>query len=260
MKAIDDVVAAMQSQEWGITEAQGRMLFDFVLREKPQSILELGCGIGTSACYMAAALEHLGRGRILSIDRNSDLPAWVARTFAKVDPALQRFHELIVTPTSYNDELLTLISKQSQNGHCEPCFDFCFIDGAHTWEIDSCAFFLSEKLLKPGGWMLFDDLTWTIADSPEALKHGMGKNMPPDLLQTPQVMRVFELCVCQHPGFDSFTVTDDWGWARKKADSRQASSTSITRLYANQNSMALGLRRRASRILGKARQFGKRRA
>jgi predicted O-methyltransferase YrrM len=251
MQEIDDVVAAMSSQEWGISEPQGRMLFEFILREKPSSILELGCGIGTSACYIAAALEHLGHGHLLSVDRNPDLPDWVARSFAKVDPALQRFHELVVSTTSYNDELMRLILKQTQNSRCEPCFDFCFIDGAHTWEIDSCAFFLAEKLLKPRGWMLFDDLTWTIGASAEAKKHGLEDKLPLDLIQTPQVMRVFELCVCQHPGFDSFTITDDWGWARKKADYQSAPSASVTRLFAQQNSVVTRLRRHAGRILSK---------
>ena len=43
-------------------------------REKPEQILELGCGIGTSACYMAAALAELGRGRVTSIDRMGRAP------------------------------------------------------------------------------------------------------------------------------------------------------------------------------------------
>jgi predicted O-methyltransferase YrrM len=253
LRDIDDVVAAMRSQEWGVTEEQGRLLFDFILREKPRFILELGCGIGTSALYISAALEHLGQGRVLSIDRNPDLPDWVARTFAKLDPELRRFHELIVSQTSYNDELMRLISKQTRDGRCEPLFDFCFIDGAHTWETDSCAFFLAEKLLKPGSWILFDDLTWTIAGSAEAMKHGVGENKPLDLIQSPQVMRIFEFCVCQHPGFDSFTITNDWGWARKKADNQPAAASSVARLFAQQNSTVTKLRRFGGRFLRKSR-------
>lgn len=243
---IDSVVASMKDQPWGITEAQGRLLHEFVLRERPRAILELGCGIGTSACYMAAALDACGAGKILSIDCNPELPHWVKATFAKLDPALQSFHEVRITATSYNDELMKLIETNTVDGVCNPCFDFCFIDGAHTWEVDSCAFFLSEKLLKPGGWMLFDDLTWTIAGSPEALKRGVGKNAPQDLLKTPQVMKVFELCVSQHPAFDSLTITDDWGWARKKPTAgSNASANAIARLYGDRQSFFGRIRRLA---------------
>ena len=73
MAIIDRVAAAMRDQPWGVTEEQGRLLYSFILREEPEQILELGCGIGTSACYMAAALAELGRGRVTSIDRNPDL-------------------------------------------------------------------------------------------------------------------------------------------------------------------------------------------
>lgn len=36
------VADAMRDQPLGVTEDQGRQLYDFVLREKPERILELG--------------------------------------------------------------------------------------------------------------------------------------------------------------------------------------------------------------------------
>jgi predicted O-methyltransferase YrrM len=232
MAIIDRVAAAMQDQPWGVTEEQGRLLYSFILREEPEQILELGCGIGTSACYMAAALAELGRGRVTSIDRNPDLPEWVARTFAKVSPEFQRHHELVISATSYNDHLLKIIETQTNDGVCQPFVDFCFIDGAHTWEIDGCAFFLSEKLLKPGKWMLFDDLNWTIANSPEVQKNMTG-SVPMELQQMAQVRKVFNFLVAQHPSFECFLVADEWGWARKKFDGGSLSNVAnpIVELY-----------------------------
>jgi predicted O-methyltransferase YrrM len=214
--SIDVIVRGMRDQPWGVTEEQGRRLYEFVLREKPEQILELGCGIGTSACYMAAALAKLGRGKIMSIDCNPDLPEWVERTFAKVPAQVRQYHQLILSRTSYNDELMNIIDAQTSPQGCRPIFDFCFIDGAHTWEVDGCAFFLSEKLLKAGKWMLFDDLTWTQALSAEA-QENMGSNPPPaELQQTMQVMKVFTLLVAGHPNFHDLTIDGDWGWARKR--------------------------------------------
>jgi predicted O-methyltransferase YrrM len=211
----NDVAEAMRDQPWGVTQDQGRKLYEFVLREKPERILELGCGIGTSACYMSAALAQLGRGKITSIDLNPDLPAWVDKTFAKVAASLRSHHELLLSETSYNDELMWIIDGQTRDGVCHPLFDFCFLDGAHTWEVDACAVFLAEKLLKPGKWLLLDDLTWTMAGSADAQKRSKSP-VPQVLLDTQQVMKVFKLCVAQHQGFESFTIDGDWGWARKK--------------------------------------------
>jgi hypothetical protein len=39
---IDQVASAMRDQPWGVSESEGRLLFDLILREKPERILELG--------------------------------------------------------------------------------------------------------------------------------------------------------------------------------------------------------------------------
>jgi hypothetical protein len=45
-------------------------------------------------------------------------------------------------------------------------FDFVFLDGSHTWEIDVFAVLLIDLLLRPGGYIEFDDIEWTLATSP----------------------------------------------------------------------------------------------
>jgi hypothetical protein len=45
--------------------------------------------------------------------------------------------------------------------HADPIYDFCYIDGGHSWDVSGFGFFLVEKLVRPGGWLLFDDLDWT---------------------------------------------------------------------------------------------------
>jgi len=47
-----------------------------------------------------------------------------------------------------------------------PLFDYVYLDGAHTWAIDALTFFLIDLLLKPGGYIDFDDYHWTIDGSP----------------------------------------------------------------------------------------------
>ena len=127
--AIERVAASMRDQPWGVTEEQGRLLYDFVLRERPERILELGCGIGTSACYMTAALAQLGRGMLTSIDCNPELPDWVSRTFDKVDLAFRNHHELVISATSYNDELMRIIASQTPRWRLRTSLRFLL----HRW-------------------------------------------------------------------------------------------------------------------------------
>jgi hypothetical protein len=51
-------------------------------------------------------------------------------------------------------------------GNTSPIYDYVYLDGAHTWDVDGLAFFLLDRLLKPGGYMDFDDYGWSMALSP----------------------------------------------------------------------------------------------
>ena len=57
-------------------------------------------------------------------------------------------------------------ARSDAHGNVEPRFDFVYLDGAKNWTIDGLAVVLVEKLLRPGGWLLMDDLDWTYADDP----------------------------------------------------------------------------------------------
>ena len=62
---------------------------------------------------------------------------------------------------SYNWSLIKLLKEQ--NG--VPFFDYCFLDGAHTFAIDALSFFMCDKLTRVGGYIDFDDYNWTIRGS-----------------------------------------------------------------------------------------------
>ena len=98
----------------------------------------------------------------------------------------------------------------------EPIFDFCYIDGAHDWYNDGFAFFLVDKLLVPGGWILFDDINWTFGKSPSMKNSEKVKNMPSDERDTAQVGKIYELLVKTHPQYHNFMVRGDWAYAQKK--------------------------------------------
>ena len=51
-------------------------------------------------------------------------------------------------------------------GNGAPRFDLVYLDGAKNWTIDGLAVVLAERLLRPGGWLLMDDLHWTYGDDP----------------------------------------------------------------------------------------------
>lgn len=200
------------------SEKRGRQLYDHVVRTRPEEVLELGFAHGTSSCYLAAAMEANGTGRLTTIDRRASLG---------LEPSLPELLERsgpshrveIVTPRqTYNWSLMKLIEEQTVDGVCRPRFDFCFIDGAHHWDDDGLAFLLVAKLLRPGGWVCFDDLDWTIGRSPSWQGHPELARLDEDERTTAQVERVFTLLVKQHPDFTNFEIEGEWpwGWAQKR--------------------------------------------
>ena len=136
-----------------------------------------------------------------------------------------------------------------------PRFDFVYLDGAKNWTIDGLAVVLVEKLLRPGGWLLMDDLDWTYADDPgrEATDGVANRDLSEPERTQPHLRAVFELIVAQHPSFTELRVQDEWwGWARKAPGApRRPTRVETTRPL---GALAAGAARRACARAAGARE------
>lgn len=94
---------------------------------------------------------------------------------------------------SYNWNLMRLLRDTP-----ELRFDYVYLDGAHTWEIDGLAFFLCDMLLRPNGFIDFDDYHWSHAASPTCNPEsfpGITRMYTAEQIATPQVALVVDLLV-----------------------------------------------------------------
>jgi predicted O-methyltransferase YrrM len=213
-------LAAVQEQVRDIpwmSPQQGAIVYRHVVDTKTEQILELGTAHGVSAAYMAAALDELGGdGKVVTLDKvgHGFDPAPLLRKLGLAD----RVEVVRRDDSSYNWYLKEVIAERSDsNGNCEPLYDFCYVDGAKQWTIDGLAVFLVEKLLKPGGWILLDDLEWSFASSPSNVAEPFPLSEAER--REPNVRAVFDLILRQHPSFTEFRVQDgSWGWAHKAPD------------------------------------------
>jgi len=212
---------------------QGKILYDFVCEIGSKDILELGCAHGVSTCYLAAALDECGTGSVLTMDFRA-AREFVPNIFTLLEQTnLSQYVTPILSESSYTWELMKLIEQQTEDGVCHPRFDFCFIDGGHLWEGDGFAFFLVEKLLMPGGWILFDDVYWTYAD--DISDSDLIETVPEEQRDVPQIERIFSLLVCQHPSFENRVIQGKWGWAQKReADVEAQKHNVVQEIYRRQ--------------------------
>lgn len=214
LEQVRDYVRNVPYMSYAQAQTLDRLFTEFGITD----CLELGFHHGVSSAYMAAILKKNGGGHLTTIDRLS------AKTNTpNIEQILQALglQELVTIyyeEASYNWRLMDFIESTPR-----PIFDFCYIDGGHRWEPDGFAFFLVEKLLRSGGWILFDDLdhsflkTYTergLMPSTGQLPKGIG--LSEREFRTEQIRKVWELLVKQHPSFHNFRENERWGFAQKK--------------------------------------------
>jgi predicted O-methyltransferase YrrM len=203
-----------------ISKANAGYLYELILRERPIKILELGIAHGTSTCYMAAALQEIGAGTITAVDLIETADRFQPTPANQLELAgLSQFVEIVRMKTGYSWFLHDKIRENTNDGICAEEYDLCLIDGPKNWTIDGAAFFFVDKLLKPGGWIIFDDYSWTYAraDTKRAATDGITHRTLSDAeRETPHIREVFELLVVQHPNYSNFVrLNSDWALAQK---------------------------------------------
>lgn len=196
-----------------MTEREARRLRDLIVQNDLRRCLELGFFHGKSSAFIAAILREMGGGHLVTIDllsaeQRSPNISEILRALA-----LEEFVTYFFEPRSYTWRLLKMLEE-----HPRRQFDFCYFDGGHFWDPTGFAFFLVDKLLRPGGWILFDDLNWTAksAVKPGTAVPGWIAKYPREEQSVEQVRKVFDLLVREHASYTDFLIEGKWGFARKK--------------------------------------------
>ena len=193
--------------------SEASLIRDFIIEQQARDILEIGFFHGKSSAYFAAILEDLGQGHLVTIDRDSARKR--EPNIDQVLSALGLVHRVtpIYAERSYTWELAKMIRATPR-----PQFDLCYFDGGHTWDATGFGFVLVDLLLRPGGWIVFDDLEWTIEAATRSIartpKHWLDCSA--DEQATPAVRMVFDILV-PHLGYTQQHEVNDgqWGIARK---------------------------------------------
>ena len=213
-----DAVASAVAGVPFMSPEQGRLVYDHVRATRPEAVLELGTAHGVGAVYLAAALEANTHGHLTTVDfAGADYDPAPEALLARAGLA-QRV-TVVREFSSYTWWLKEQVQERSDRvGNVAPLYDFVYLDGAKNWTIDGLAVVLIEKLLRPGGWLLMDDLPWTYAQDPgrDATDGIVHRELSEPERSEPHLRAVFDLIVAQHPSFTELKIQDEWwGWARK---------------------------------------------
>jgi predicted O-methyltransferase YrrM len=183
---------------------------DIIQRYKLKNLCELGHFHGKSSIYLGAILEEQGFGTLTTFDILATKVTPNINTLIS-EFSLEKFVNPIVTTEGYTWDLSKLIEKNDTR------FDFCYIDGGHTFESTLLAFILTDILLDKGGIIIFDDIDWTVEKSISAfgsaiLNVPMYRSNTPHQQATPQVKMVCDLIVSKYD-YTLIENKDEFNWA-----------------------------------------------
>lgn len=226
-----------------------RKVYDHVIRTEARRVLELGAFHGVSTCYLAAAVDELGSGRVVTMDRveSERLDPNVFQLLEQT--GLRDRVDVILAQRSFTWELKRLLEQETR-----PQFDFVFLDAGHVWDVTGFAFFLVDLMLVPGGWLLFDDLNWSYAASPSLRDKESTLAIPEEEREARQVRAVFDVLVARHGGYRTH-VDGNWGWAQKipTTSAEDAAAPLSTKMRATTAGVLERMSRLSARAAARAR-------
>ena len=170
---------------------------EFLATTECEVIGEIGVWQGRSSEGFASFLD--GRGRLYLFDFEDVVEPVAARLTEAGHSNVVAYGNSRLLLDSYNWSLMRLLSE-----HEAPVFDYVYIDGAHTWHHDALAFLLIDRLLKPGGYVDFDDYGWTIDASPSVNPRAAPEQLErytQEQIVTPQIELIAELLVRRDPRY-----------------------------------------------------------
>jgi predicted O-methyltransferase YrrM len=134
-----------------IPEDEGDFLKKMIRNAQPQVSLEVGCAYGISSLYICEALQEINAKKHIIID------AYQQDIFEGIGLAnLKRagYGDLIEFHETLSYKYLAHLTGDGV------IIDFSFIDGQHTFDYVLVDFFLIDKILRTGGIVVLDDLSY----------------------------------------------------------------------------------------------------
>lgn len=166
-KIKQEALNAMAQVEGWCSQEKGSILIDLVYKVKPAVVVEIGVWGGRSLVPMAFALKANHKGMIYGIDPWSN-EASIESVMNDANKAYWGvvdheavFFRLVQKIGDFNlQNQVVLIPATSEEAEPILNIDILHIDGNHS---EKTSYFDVTKwvpLVKKGGWIIFDDMTW----------------------------------------------------------------------------------------------------
>lgn len=134
-------------------------LTDVLSRETAPIVYEVGIGIGATSIEIMKLLD--GKGCLHLFSREMDV--------TELAQDLRRLGYLNVGQWGSPGKVYSGYHFELAEGFAMgrlPQFDLAYLDGGHVMHLDGTAICILKELAKPGGYLILDDISWSLAQSP----------------------------------------------------------------------------------------------
>lgn len=145
-----DAKGKMHELGSNVDEKEGAFIAGLIQEHGCRKTLEVGCAMGISSLYICSALEGK-EGASHTIIDPMQTTDWHSIGITQLGKAGVDYYHLIEEPSEY------ALPRQAEKGEK---YDFCFIDGWHTFDHTLIDFFYIDRLLDEGGIVAIDDITF----------------------------------------------------------------------------------------------------
>ena len=149
-RKVADREGGMHDLSSNIDQKEGEFLFNLIREHGCTKTLEVGCAMGISSLYICAALDGVDGARHTILDPMQTTD-WHSLGITQLDKAGVDYFTLLEEPSEF------ALPRLAESGEK---YDFCFIDGWHTFDHTLIDFFYIDRMLETGGIVAIDDITF----------------------------------------------------------------------------------------------------
>lgn len=179
----------------------------------PVVAAEIGVGIGATTVEFIGILDapdalHLFDRETVLADVLADL----AQATTSSAPTLVPHPNPMNLFASYSWELAKMTRELDRGQGPVEIFDFVYLDGAHAFHHDAAACSILKRLIKPGGYLVIDDMHWTFNTSANlnpTKRPDVAVQYTAEQLSTPHVALVVDVLLRRDRNFQQVFLTDE---------------------------------------------------
>jgi len=165
-KAKQEAFVSMRQLEGWCSQEKAAIMVDLVFETDAKTVVEIGVFGGKSLVPMAVAMKYKGSGVCFGVDPWSTAESLVGMDGVNAEWWGRLDHEVIYRGLTQKieefglDDTIVLIRETSKNAPEIEEIDILHIDGNHSEETSMVDVTKWVPLVKPGGFIVFDDMTW----------------------------------------------------------------------------------------------------